>query len=73
MGTSKKNLEEENKELKQELEDLKAQLKNEQDNAIKRIQENCDHEFGPVNWMCSIGGWRRCMKCGYTENYIERD
>ena len=37
------------------------------------IREHCDHEWGPVNWTWSCGGYRTCRKCGKTEDYYERD
>ena len=39
----------------------------------KSIQENCDHDFGPVTWTWSCGGYRVCNKCGKHEDYYERD
>jgi len=37
------------------------------------IQNHCVHDWGPVEWTWSCGGYRTCSKCGKTEDYYERD
>jgi len=36
-------------------------------------QKYCNHEWGPVNWTWSCGGYRTCKICGATKDYYERD
>ena len=33
----------------------------------------CHHEWGPVHWTWSCGGYRQCLFCGKIEDYYERD
>lgn len=39
----------------------------------EEIQEHCDHEWGEEHWTWSCGGYRKCSKCGKTEDFYERD
>jgi hypothetical protein len=37
------------------------------------IQAHCDHTWGEEHWTWSCGGYRKCTKCGKTEDFYERD
>lgn len=38
-----------------------------------KIQENCDHDFGGVEWYTACQGSKKCRKCGYEQDVYERD
>lgn len=40
---------------------------------IEEIQEHCDHVWGEDHWTWSCGGYHKCIKCGKTEEFYERD
>ena len=61
-------------EFKERLEKEKEiEIKKARENAIKNMQSKCNHEWGPVTWTWSCGGYRTCKICGLTEDYYERD
>lgn len=63
----------ENLSLKNRIIQLENKLNEQKETETEIIQRNCNHVWGPVNWVCEIGGFRTCLKCGKSETYCERD
>ena len=58
--------------LKKRLDELEQERKRKEEEFLW-IREHCRHEWGPVVWTWSCGGYRECIHCGEREDYYERD
>lgn len=48
-------------------------IKDNNERLKEKIRENCDHEFGGVEWYTACNGSKKCRKCGYEQDVYERD